>query len=108
MKNNKGIIIVAFIVIPIVVTALLSGYNSNEDNYDESDYKSAIYEHMKQEHNANIGTYKLFKVYDGGGAHAIITITKRLYDDGIIDLSNEIELSEYLTVRSCLWCDLGR
>lgn len=74
----------------------------------ESDYKSAMSEHMKNEHKSSITSYTSFNIYDDGGAYADVQVTASLAgSSGTIGMSNELAVDKDGNISSCSWCDLG-
>lgn len=88
-----------FLALPFVVTSL----NGAEKN--ESEYKSAISEHMQREHGVSIASYQSFD--SGSGAFAKVIVRAGLEGSGSIDLSAEITVDKNYNISSCSLCDLG-
>ena len=96
-KNIAAIIAVSSFLL------ILSGCGKSE-----SDYKSAISNHMSEKHSSSILSYEEFDM-DSNGATAKIKVSATLGygDGGFIELSKSISLDSECNVSSCSSCNLG-
>lgn len=97
----KKFIKLSSIIVAISMLFCLSGCGKSE-----SDYKSAISEHMRSEHGVYIDFYQSFD-YDNEGASADVNVTAGLEGGGSIGMSAQLTVDEDCNISSCSWCDLG-
>lgn len=72
----------------------------------ESEYKSAISEHMSKKHGISIISYESFSISDNGGAFAKLGVMAPLArGDGNIEVSVKVSVDDECNVSSCPWCD---
>lgn len=86
----------------IAVMLCLSGCSKTE-----SEYKSAISEHMRNEHGVQYVSYNSFRINDNGSAEADINVTVATIGDGSMGMRNELTLDKECKISSCGWCSLG-
>lgn len=108
----KKIIKLLSIIMVISMLFCLFGCEKSESLFghgrSESDYKSAMSEHMQNEHKSSINSYTSFNIYDDGGAYAEVQVTAHLAgSDGTIGMSNKLSVDKDCNISSCSWCDLG-
>lgn len=108
----KKIIKTVMIIMVISILFSLVGCEKMESLFGyenkEAKYKTAMSDHMQNEHKSTITSYTSFDVYDNGGAHADVQITAHLAGgDGTIGMRNELSVDEDCNISSCDWCDLG-
>lgn len=90
----------------MVISILLCLSSCGKSGKSESEYKSAISKHMREEHDLSINSYESFNIKDNGGADALIRVTAQLaLGDGTIELKTRIELDKDCNVTSCSWCN---
>lgn len=74
----------------------------------EAEYKSAISQHMQNEHGSRVTSYQSFSIHDHGGASATINVAATLEGGiGSIEMTNELSVDENGNISVCDWCDLG-
>ena len=98
----KKFIKLSSIIMVISLLFCLSGCGKSE-----SEYKSAISEHMRSEHGVSIDSYESFSISDNGGASANVNVTEWLEGGGSIGMRAQLTVDEECNISSCSWCDLG-
>lgn len=99
----KKFIKLSSIIMAISILFSLSGCGKSE-----SEYKSAISQHMRSEHGVSINSYESFNISNNGGASANLSVTAHLaYGEGTIEMSADISVDNECNVSSCSWCNLG-
>lgn len=98
----KKFIKLSSIITVISILFCLSGCGKSE-----SDYKSAISDHMRSEHGVSIDSYQSFNIYDDGGASADVAVTAQTDFGASIGMSAQLTVDEDCNISSCSWCDLG-
>ena len=98
----KKFIKLSAIIMVIRILFCLSGCGKSE-----SEYKSAISEHMRSEHGVSIDSYESFSISDNGGASANVNVTAGLEGGGSIGMRAQLTVDEECNISSCSWCDLG-
>lgn len=99
----KKFIKISSIIITISLLFCLSGCGKSE-----TEYKSAMSEHMIKEHGVSINSYESFTISDNGGASGILNVTAQLADmDGTIEMNAEVSVDDECNVIYCSWCDFG-
>ena len=99
----KKFIKLSSIMLVISLLFCLSGCGKSE-----SDYKSAISEHMRSEHVVlSIDSYESFSISDNGGASASVNVTAPIEGGGSIGMRAQLTVDEECNISSCSWCDLG-
>lgn len=98
----KKFIKLSSIIMVISLLFCLSGCGKSE-----SEYKSAISEHMRSEHGASIDSYESFSISDNGGASANVNVTAEIEGGGSIGMRAQLTVDEECNISSCSWCDLG-
>lgn len=98
----KKFIKLSSIIMVISLLFYLSGCGKSE-----SEYKSAISDHMRSEHGVSIDSYEIFSIRDNDGASANVNVTAGLEGGGSIGMRALLTVDEDCNISSCSWCDLG-
>lgn len=96
----KKFIKLSSIIMASSILFCLSGCGNSE-----SDYKSAISEHMRIQHDVSIDSYQRFNIYDNGVAHAYVNVTTGLEVGESGGMSAKLTVDEYCNITSCSFCD---
>ena len=92
----------------ILTFSLVFCLSGCKNGKSEAEYKSAISQHMQNEHNSRVTSYQSFSIHDEGGASASVNVAATLEGGiGSTVMTNELSVDENGNIFSCDWCDLG-
>lgn len=97
----KKLIKLSLIALVISILFCLNGCGK-----DESDYKSAISEHMKNFHGVTINSYQSLSISENGSAFANVNVSASTDFGANIGMSAQLNLDKECSITSCSWCKL--